>query len=326
MNHQKPLYQPHAFLWKRVRRRGSVARIQAIEQQQQQQQRMSADELDAALMQATVDGNLAAVQRLVARGANRHVQHSQAMLESHVTYNRDAFDTPLEAAAWLGHDDIVRYFLKQRKTSSRRLLFARNKNSRRHMVLLEQQREESSREFALDYEAFLVACQGGTLATVQAFVLSFGPSIITQQQHQQAGKSGSSMTPLHYACARCHVPLMQYLMQHGARLDCAGSSSGAAPIFWLGMFVEMKRIHGSSSNDNAAGCGSPIPLPLFDDLSDASYEAAMAWVIQHNAAALLVTDHRGTTALERLLKRAPLGLIRTAIVNLVGSEQPTTIM
>ena len=255
------------------------------------------DELDAALMQATVDGNLTRVQRLVAQGANRHVQHSCAMLESYVTYDRDAFDTPLEAAAWLGHDDIVRYFLKQQR-SSRRLLFARN--SRRYL------QKESSPEMALDHEAFLVACQGGTLETVKCFVEYFGPDIVTQAY--------PNVTPLHHACARCHLPLMQYLMQQGARLDTPTRRGGATPVHWLGMYVEMKQIH---QNDND---GSPIPLPKKDILSEDCYESTLTWIIENHPQALFVPDSRGATALQRLLKRASLGFIRTAVVHLVAES------
>lgn len=293
----------HQFLWQYCRRH-SKRRIKAIEQR-------STDELDAALLQATVDGDLGRVQQLVSQGANRHVQHSAAMLESHVTYDRQAFDTPLEAAAWLGHDNIVRYFLEQQheqqQRSSRRLLFKKRSSRLRHL-----EKEASSSDLALDHEAFLVACQGGSLATVQAFVQHFGPEIITQP-------CPNVVTPLHYACARCHLPLMQYLLSQGggggARLDQPAQRGGAAPIFWLGMFVEMKR---SSSTTHADDDSSPIPLPERDDLSPQAYEAALAWIIQHFPAALLATDHRGTTALERLLKRAPMGLIRTAIVHLVA--------
>eukprot|EP00977_Amphora_coffeiformis_P013843 scaffold3759_cov169-Amphora_coffeaeformis.AAC.6 len=255
----------------------------------------SDDELDRALMQATINGDLVQVQRLTSQGANRHVQHANTMeLEDYMSYDRDAFDTPLEAAAWLGHVSIVRYFLRQQR-SSRRLVFA---GSKRRSIT------EHSKQTSLDREAFLVACQGGTLEVVQCFVQHFGPSIVTNEF--------STVTPLHHACARCHIPMIQYLIAQGARLDTKKERGGVAAVHWLGLYVEMKRIHGSKA--------SPIPLPEDDGLTEESYEAALAWIIQNHPQSIFVPDSKGTTALQKLLKRAPMGLIRTAFVQLLLGE------
>ena len=102
-------------------------------------------------------------------------------------------------------------------------------------------------------------------------------------------------------------------MQHGARLDVPSRPGGAAPIFWLGMFVEMARLYAHGGGDD-----SPIPLPLRDDLSNQAYQAALAWIIQEHPQALMATNARGTTALDLLLQRAPTGLINTAVVHLVA--------
>jgi len=239
---------------------------------------------------------LVRIQRLTSQGANRHVQHTKTMeLEDYVSYDRDAFDTPLEAAEWLGHVSIVRYFLDQ-EPPPRRLLFPRN--SRRNLI-------QTSEEMALDRGAFLVACQGGSLEVVQCFVQHFGPSIVTHES--------STVTPLHHACARCHLPMIQYLLAQGARFDTKTKCGGLAAVHWLGLYVEMKQIHGSEA--------SPIPLPEQDNLTEESYEAALAWIIQHHPQAIFLPDSKGTTALQRFLKRAPMGLIRTAFVQLLGEQK-----
>lgn len=268
------------------------------------------DELDTALMQATVEGDLVRVQQFTSLGANRHVQHannSAIELEHYTSYDRDAFDTPLEAAAWLGHVDIVRYLLSRslQRRSSRRLLLARKQSSiRRNNLQVEQ---EQPTEVSLDHEAFLAACQGAILEVVQCFVQHFGSSIVRHEF--------SDVAPLHYACARCHLPMIQYLISQGARLDTRSKRGGATPVHWLGMFVEMKHIHGSSTET------SLIPLPEYDDLTEESYEAALAWISQHYPPALFVPDNRGTTALQKLIHvRAPLGLIRTAVVQLLCKQ------
>ena len=111
----------------------------------------------------------------------------------------------------------------------------------------------------------------------------------------------------------CLFQPIQYLIQQGARLDTPTPRGGVTPVHWLGMFVEMKQMHG-------AGVASPIPLPEHDDLTEESYEACLAWIIQHHRRALFVPDNRGVTALQRLLKRAPVGFIRTAIVHLLSEE------
>ena len=258
------------------------------------------EELDAALMQATIDGDIVRVQTLSRAGANRHIQHANAMeLEHYVSYDREAFDTPLQAAAWLGHVDICRYFLYRQQQSRpwRRLLLARN-GSRRHVTKV------SSAELSLDREAFLVACQGGTLEVVQCFVQHLGPSIVTHEF--------STVTPLHHACARCHLPMIEYLIAQGARLDTKTKRGGVTAVHWLGLCVEMKRLHGNKA--------SPIPLPEQDELTETSYEAALAWIIQNHTQALFVPDNKGTTALQRLLKGAPIGLIRTAFVQLLCKQ------
>lgn len=250
----------------------------------------TSDELDAALMQATIDGSLVRVQELMAQGANRYVRHASAMLDNHVSYDRDAFDTPLEAACWLGHTDIVSYFL-HRQRSSRRLFRRSSRNLNK----------EEQNDNILDKEIFLVACQGGTLETVKCFVSRFGPSIV---QHEY-----ENVTPLHHACARCHLPLIQYLIAQGARLDAPSPRGGATAVHWLGMYVEMKQMHQGVS---------PIPLPDDEYLTEESYEAALAWIIRNFARAVFVPDNRGTTGLQRILKRARLGLLQTAVVELLA--------
>lgn len=249
----------------------------------------TSDELDAALMQAAIEGSLERVRRLEAQGANRHTRHSSAMLDNHVSYDRDAFDTPLEAACWQGHTDIVAHFLKKDRSCRRRF-------NRSNRAISKEEKEN----MLIDQETFLMACQGGTLATVKCFVEHFGPSIVLREY----GKT----TPLHHACARCHLPMIKYLISQGARLDKPTQRGGAPAIHWLGMLVEMKLIHEEP----------PIPLPNDDYLTQESYESSIAWIIRNYSEAILVPDSRGTTALQRILKNASLDVLRTAVVELAA--------
>lgn len=256
--------------------------------------------LDAALMQATLEGNLPCVCDLLRQGANRHVQHPHDSDDT-------AFDTPLEAAAWLGHTDIVRCFLQPvpRSASARRLL---KRNSRKSMERSKSETvssSSSSREVRMDHAAFLVACHGGNLETIQCFVETFGDGLVTQPYAHNVG-------PLHHACARCDLPIMQYLIAHGARLDGRHNTGGGTPpVQWLGMYAEMKHLHENGQDEQT----SPIPLP--SNVSMAAYEVALAWIIQNHRASLFVTDNRGVAVLQRLLHRATTGLMRTAVVELL---------
>jgi hypothetical protein len=71
----------------------------------------------------------------------------------------------------------------------------------------------------------------------------------------------------------------------------------------------MKQLHGE-------GVSSPIPLP--DGVSVEAYEKATAFIIQHHRSSLFVPDGRGFTALQRMLRRAPMSVMETAITQLIA--------
>ena len=114
------------------------------------------------------------------------------------------------------------------------------------------------------------------------------------------GEEYMDWTPMHYACARFELSVIEYIHRHGGSLTQSQSSCGTTPMHWLGKNFRKDLVYKESTYDD-----------------EKAFLEVVLWILDNDVTAFFVTDYAGTTALECILERASLEIIRVLTVRLV---------
>ena len=216
-------------------------------------------------------GHLTKVQRdIQERGADPH-------LLVHSIDSQLPFATTVVTACWSGHHDIARYLLSFEPKDTRRILRLRD---------------------------FAVGCQMLPIAYIEMLVNYFGSSIVCDSAfYNNNDKKPSSMTPIHHACIRGNLRLIQFLLHHGADMERPALSNRSTPLHCLAIVAASQ---GRLPRDSASSCDQ-----------DGDIVAVLDWIIREEAYSkcLFLENRFGKSVLEALLfQTTQLDVIRTCIV------------
>lgn len=192
------------------------------------------------------------------------------------------FVTAVISACWLGHEDIVRYLLPLEPRDPRRIPLLRD---------------------------FAIGCQMLPIPYIEIFVSHFGSSIVTDSVHYNTNKDSSGnqeaslMTPIHHACIRGNLRLIQFLLRHGANMERPALSNQSTPLHCLAVAAASKRHQDRSSSSSSDQDGDILSV--------------LDWIIREPdySKYLFLENRFGKSVLEAVLfHTTQLDVIRTCIV------------
>lgn len=199
------------------------------------------------------------------------------------------FVTPVFLSCWYGHDHVTAFLLECE---------ARHRKKPPYRISI--------------YRDFAKACKLLPLSKIQVFVQHFGTNVVDPQSYS------GCVTPLHHACARAHLPLIQYLLEQQSRrqnrnhvdwLTTPLACNGATALHWLGLRIHQNYYNASRAARRFARDGE----------DDFQLTEALQWILDHESyrKRLFVADHRGCAALSMILPRLEPMAARNLVAHLV---------
>ena len=198
-----------------------------------------------------------------------------------------SFGAQLMTACWLGKEQIDAFLQQQQQ--------------QQHDYNDHEQLEAHMRQH------FPKACQVLPLSQIRFLRLRMGPWLLHNEAY-----SSSDATPMHYACARFDVTILQYMIHRGASLTVP-ASGGSTPLHWLGRNFRPQLVVCDQSyyyyNDD-------------DDDDELALLRAVEWVLDHvDAGALLQGDGQGVTALQNIVHCASFRVAQVLLVRLICGQK-----